>query len=128
MLSLKTILRMNAASCLGFGALFVIFPSAVAAFLSASPAPSWLILGIGAMLIMNGAHLIWTSAKALPAKAEILYFSSGDFAWVIGTLALVLNGTWVTSTPGVAVALAIATMVAFFGVSQMFARKRMGAC
>lgn len=126
--SLKTILRLNAASCLGFGAVFLSLPGSVGAFLGAPPAPAWLLAALGAALIVNGAHLILASRQALPPKALILYFSAGDFAWVLATLGLIASATWITRPEGLIAALLVAAFVGWVGVSQLFARKALGHC
>ena len=86
--ALKTILRANMASCLAFGLLFLVLPGSVAGFLSGDPAPRWLIAGVGAMLLFNGAHLYWVSRRARPKLIEIVYFAGGDFLWAIATVAI----------------------------------------
>ncbi len=129
MLSLKNIMRANATSCLTFGALFALQPSVVANFLGgASPAPQSYILILGILLILNGLHLLWTSRVPLPQKALILYFSAGDYIWVIGSVGLIISGVWITTIGGVFVACAVAIMVGLFGVLQMTTRKAMGHC
>jgi hypothetical protein len=125
MLTLKTLLRINAASCLGFGALFIALPQRVTAFLGAPPAPTVLLIILGALLIINGVHLLHTSCQALPPKALILYFSGGDFAWVVGTLALIAGGLWITRPAGVTAALLVGTGVGAMGLMQLVTRKRL---
>lgn len=128
MFNLKTILRLNAASCIGFGALFTALPGTVALFLSQAPAPTWLFIILGIGLIVNGLHLLWTSTKPLPSKNEVLYFSGGDFSWVLATIALVVCGLWISTTAGIVAALVTAAMVGSLGASQMIIRKKMGHC
>lgn len=125
---LKTILRLNAASCLGFGAVFLLLPGAVAAFLGSPPAPSWLIGVVGAVLIVNGLHLLYTSRNDLPSKYVILYFSGGDFAWVLGTIALIASDLWINHLAGQIAALVVAAFVGAMGVLQMITRRRLGHC
>lgn len=125
---LKHVMRLNAVSCLVFGALFALVPGPVAAFLADhAPAPGWLILAIGLALLLNGVHLAWASRIPVPPKGLVLYFSAGDFAWVIGSLALTASGLWITSTKGLVSALAVAVMVGLFGVAQIVQRKAMCA-
>ena len=127
MLSLKNVMGANAASCIVFGGLFVLHPSLVASFLGgASPAPQLYILILGILLILNGLHLLWASRAPLPRKKLILYFSTGDYLWVIGTIGLIVSGVWITTTAGVLVAIIVAVMVGLFGVLQMTSRKAMG--
>lgn len=124
MTALKTILRLNAASCIGFGALFVAVPGAVAAFLGAPAAPRLGILALGALLILNGLHLLHTSLRPDPPRWLVLYFSAGDFLWVAVTAVLVATGVWITSAPGISAALAVAAMVGAMGVAQILALPR----
>lgn len=129
MLSLKNIMRANATSCLAFGGVFALQPSLVANFLGgASPAPQSYILILGIVLILNGLHLLWASRVPLPQKELILYFSTGDYIWVIGSVGLIVSGVWITTPGGVLVASAVAVMVGLFGTLQMTSRKAMGHC
>lgn len=127
MLSLKTVMRSNAASCLIFGAIFALQSSQVAVFLSeASPAPHLLVFALGLILILNGLHLIWASTILLPKKLLILYFSAGDFIWVIISAVLLLSKLWITAYYGVLATIAVAIIVGFFGVAQILKIKSMG--
>lgn len=132
MLSLKNVMRANATSCLAFGALFALQPNAVANFINfiggASPAPQSYILIMGILLILNGLHLLWASRVPLPPKALILYFSTGDYIWVIGSVGLIISKVWITTTGGVLVASAVAIMAGLFGILQVTSRKAMGHC
>lgn len=112
---LKTVLRLNAASCLGFGVLFLAAPGAVRAVLGSAPA--LVIAAIGAVLVLNGAHLMLASSR--PARpAELRYFAAGDVAWVAGTLGLAASGLWITEPGGIAATVAVAAMVGCFGLLQ----------
>jgi len=129
MLSLKNVMRANATSCLAFGALFALQPNLVANFLSVtSPAPKSYILILGILLIVNGLHLLWASRVPLPQKKLILYFSTSDYIWVIGSVGLIITEVWITTTAGVLLASGVAVMVGFFGILQMTSRKAMGHC
>ena len=88
---LATVLRLNAASCLSFGLIFLAAPWTVAAFLGT--APVWLIVSLGVGLIGNGV-LLWLSVREAraPKRAEVLFFCLGDLGWVVMTLALILTG------------------------------------
>ncbi len=121
MIALKTTLRLNAASCIGFGVLFVAAPRAVAAFLGAPPAPATVVLAVGAILIINGLHLLYTSLRSDPPRLLVLYFSGGDLLWVVATAALISAGIWVNTGPGIAAAAAVAAMVGAFGLAQALA-------
>ena len=124
--ALKTILRMNAASCLCFGALFMAAPGNVAAFLGALPPPEMLILVLGAVLAVNGLHLLHTSLRPEPPRLLVLYFSAGDFLWVAITAALIAANLWITFAAGVAAAIAVALAVGGMGLAQVMALPRPG--
>jgi len=127
MTSLKTILRMNAASCIGFGGLFVAMPGAVAAFLGSPPAPETVIWGVGLLLFLNGVHLLHTSSRGRPARALVLYFSIGDLLWVLATAGFIAMGLWITTPAGIAAAIAVAAGVGAMGLAQVAALKREAA-
>jgi len=112
---LATLLRMNALSCLAFGALFAAAPAAVAAFLGSAAADPVRLLGV--LLMLHGAHLVWASGRRTPAW-EVRYFSAGDALWVVVSLALIASGFWVTTAAGQAAVLAVAAGVGMLGWLQ----------
>jgi len=122
-------MRANATSCIGFGAIFSLFSEDVTKFLSvSSQAPSLVFLLLGLILLFNGFHLIWASFKTMPSKFLVLYFSIGDYIWVLATLYLILAEMWITTPMGITAALLVAIVVGTFGWLQMVARKKMGHC
>ncbi len=127
MAHINTILRLNGASCLGFGALFLAAPSKVAHFLASPPAPAWLIATLGGVLLLNGVHLLHSARRDPPRPGLVLYFSIGDASWVFGTLLLILTGLWINSTAGMAAAMAVAAMVGAMGWLQYRAWQQMTA-
>ena len=130
MVTLQTVLRMNASTCIGFGVLFTVIPDSLARFLSAtSPAPGYVLLILGLGLIAQGIHLIWTSFQIQPSKALILYFSMGDFIWTMASVLLILLGVWVNSPLGVLYTGLVALIVGLLGVMQIRAyKKEHGLC
>jgi hypothetical protein len=118
MTSLPTILRINAASCIGFGILFAVAPHAVAAFLGTMPAAA--IFALGLALIGNGAHLALASARRAIRPVEVVWFSAGDLLWWLATMALLAAGIWITSPAGIAAACVVATGVAGLGLAQLW--------
>lgn len=118
MFALAAILALNATSCVLFGLLFLALPGAVAAFLGTPPAPAWVIGVIGALLLVNGAHLAWVARQRRPPRALVLYFAGGDIAWVVATLALIASGVWITTPAGIVASLIVAAGVGAMGVSQ----------
>lgn len=128
MLSLHNVMRANAMSCMVFGVLFALLPGQVAVFLGGTaPAPRIYILALGVMLIIHGMHLVWASRQARPKKQLILYFSLGDFIWVIASVGLMLLGVWITSYTGVIATSLVAVMVGIFGILQLTGIKAVNA-
>lgn len=117
MTSPAIVLRLNAASCFVFGALFVILPGGVSSVLGS--APPAILVGLGVVLLANGAHLVFASMRARALPAEILWFSMGDMAWWLATLTLIATGVWLTTPAGIVLALLVALCVTGLGMSQL---------
>lgn len=117
MRKLKKVLLLNSISCILFGLLFLFFPSSTSSFIGNNIV--WLIQVVGAILVINGLHLMYASKREKPVCPEVLYFILGDFLWVLGTIGLILGGLIITSTKGIIVSLIIAIMVATFGYMQV---------
>lgn len=118
MTSLALVLRLNALSCLGFGTLFIFWPTAVSNVIGNMP-PIVLTL-LGAVLVVNGVHLMAASLRRKVIWAEILWFSMGDLIWWLATLALIAFDVWVTTSLGITLAIAVAIGVTTMGVTQLF--------
>jgi len=118
MTSLAFALRLNAASCLGFGGLFATRPGMVAASLGA--VPPMVVFWIGIALLFNGAHLVLASLRKRPLRAEVLWFALGDIVWWLASLALIAAGIWITSAEGIALAGGVAVFVVGIGATQLF--------
>lgn len=114
-MTLAILLRLNALSCLLFGALFLSRSVPVAAALG-DPPPG-LVRLVGLVLVLHAAHLAWASTRR-PRAWEVRYFSIGDALWVAATLALVLAGLWITTALGQVLALAVAAGVGCLGWMQ----------
>ena len=129
MITLSNIMKANAFSCIGFGITFLFLPEEVRNFLSANnQAPSIVFTILGICLFFNGLHLIWASLKIMPSKHLVIYFSIGDYIWVLGTSYLLVVGIWITTPMGIVVTLLVSGMVGIFGLLQMIKRKEMGNC
>lgn len=115
---LAFVLRLNAASCVSFGGLFLILPGAIGEVLGSMPPKA--LAGVGLVLLINGAHLLRASMRARLVPAEIVWFSLGDLAWWLATLGLIAAGTWITTFVGIALALVVALGVAGLGCVQLF--------
>lgn len=114
---LKIAFRLNALSCIGFGAVFFFAPDAVAAFLGGLAPDILRWIGIG--LWINGLHLALASLRQAMRRGEVIYFVLGDAAWVLGSLVLVLPGVGLIHNPwAIAATLAVALIVGTLGALQ----------
>lgn len=118
MTRLNTILNMNAASCLLFGCLLLIAPTAVADYLGS--VPHWALWGVGGVLILNGIHLSLAARRSVFVPLEIIWFSLGDMSWWLLTLGLIVSGHWITTSHGIIAAIVVATGVATLGIMQLW--------
>ena len=116
--TLRTVLRLNAASCLAFGFLFAAWPESVVQFLGTTPAS--LVRGIGVLLVGQGLYLLLSSWRAGIWPVEIIYFSAGDIAWFIVSIALLSGELFITTVQGKAVALLVACVVLTLGLVQLW--------
>ena len=121
--NLKLALRLNAASCLVFGLLFVVMPAATGNFLGVSSAMA--ITFVGAALLFNGAHLLVASLKQRVNPFEVYYFSVGDLLWVNVTLMLVASESFLPTPASTAAALLVAAFVGAVGVLQLMALSKL---
>ena len=129
MITLKTVMRANAASCIIFALIFLLKPTEAATYLGRdTPAPETVLQVLGVVLMANGFHLLWASLKPLPSKLLVLYFSIGDFIWFLASISLVILGVWITTESGAAASILVAIMVAAFGVLQIANRKKLDDC
>ena len=120
MLSLKNTLLANAASCIIFGIIFVTIPNIVATFLSEEAPVTPIILKLlGGILIFNGLHLTWAAKRENLHKLWIIYFSTGDFLWTLGTAILITSNLWITDINGVIASIITSIIVATFGGLQI---------
>ena len=113
---LKSVLFANAASCALFGVLFLTSAGSTAAFLG--DPPIWLLRALGAGLLFNAAHLIYSARMESPGRLLVLYFIFGDALWVLATVGLITSGLWITTITGMAAAVAVAAFVGLCGFGQ----------
>lgn len=115
---LRTILRINAASCLLFGLVFVLAGGPVARFLG--EAPPLIVILIGYVLLANGVHLLIAAGRTDLRISEVLYFSAGDGIWFIGSAVAVAGNFLVTNPPAQLLAILVACSVLAMGMAQFW--------
>ena len=74
----------------------------------------------------NGFHLLWASLQLRPSKLLVLYYSMGDFIWVIASMTLFILEVWITTEPGATASISVAITIAVLGVLQVAKTKEMG--
>lgn len=123
MKNLKMAFRLNAASCLVFGFLFVVMPGTVGNFLGVSSAMAVTI--VGAALLVNGAHLLVASSRRHVRPLEVYYFSAGDLLWVNVTLMLAASESFLLTPISNVASLLVAAFVGSVGVLQLVALSKL---
>jgi len=113
---LKSVLIINAFSCAIFGALFFFKSEDMANFIGTPPALFVQILGAG--LFINALLLIYTSFQSAPKRADVLFFSIGDAAWVVFTVLLLIGNIWINNSEAIYWSLAVALFVGLCGFLQ----------
>jgi hypothetical protein len=118
MTRLRFILRLNAASCLAFGAGFALFPTAIGGFLGETSALAVRLVGFG--LLGNGAHLLVAAARDIPRRGDVIWFSLGDLLWGLLTAVLLASNLWITTTEGQIAAGVVGLGVSALGLAQLW--------
>lgn len=118
MARLRFILRINAASCLLFGAAFALFPAVFAGWLGETPALALRLVGVG--LLGNGVHLVLAAARPVLRRGEVYWFSLGDLIWGVVTALLLAGNLWITSAGGQLAAGLVAMGVSALGLAQLW--------
>ncbi|MCC5785751.1 MAG: SRPBCC family protein [Phycisphaerales bacterium] len=114
--TLRLALAGNAVFSLISASLLVSMPRLVGGWLGGWP--SWVLVAIGAGLLVFGADLLHQATRRRVATWRALYASLADFAWVAGTVVLLLV-PGVFSRGGAILALGVAAVVLGFGIVQM---------
>lgn len=116
---INIILKLNALSCLLFGALFVFIPETIIAFLADTHfMPKLVLVALGVVLNLWGMLLIWLSNRDPLPNVLLLIVALGDFLWVVATVVLLLMQVWINSSNGIAAAGLVAMLVGWFGLQQ----------
>lgn len=113
---LKSVVLLNAISCVVFGLILVLWSEGISQLLGDPPRLFLQILGWG--LLANAGLLVATAIQSHPARGSIMMFVVGDAAWVIGTVALLTLGIWITTSAGVAWSVCVAAFVGLCGWLQ----------
>ena len=110
---LKRVLLLDAASCLGMGALLALGAGALAPVFGLDSA---LLFGAGAVLIPVGLFILWVGARRNLIPAAVYLIVAGNLLWVLESL-LVVRGA--ESITGLGTAFVLAQAAAVAGLSTL---------
>lgn len=116
---LRSALIANALFSLASAALLIIAPGLVGQWLGVDQPLLFVAIGIG--LVLFAGDLLHQATRRRMATWRALYASAADGLWVIGSLLLVTLFSSLLSSTGVALVLAVASVVLAFGVWQLLA-------
>ena len=89
-LFLKRVLMLDAASCLGMGALLAPAAGALSPLFGLEPS---LLFGAGVALIPTGLFILWVATRAQIRPLFVYLVIAGNFIWVLESLLLVRGAT-----------------------------------
>ena len=112
---LKKVLLINAGFS-AFSGLAMILGAAVLSELFGSAHP-WILRGIGIGLLLFAADILASCRGPRVSRGKALYFSIGDFGWVLGSVTLLIAIP--LSVPATTLVAGVALIVLGFGVAQL---------
>ena len=121
-LFLKRILLLDAASCLGMGALLIAGAGALAPLLGLDRS---LLFGAGLVLIPIGLFILWTATRRSLMPLAVYLIVAGNLAWVVESLLLIRGADSISAIRTVFVA-AQAAMVAVLAILEWVGVRRAG--
>ena len=98
--------------------------SAVALIVAAGPLATlfglsqpWILRGVGIGLLLFAIDIVATCRGPEISRSKALYFSAGDFVWVLGSVVLLLFAP--LSSQAAAIVVAVGLVVLAFAVAQV---------
>ena len=120
---LKRILMLDAASCLGMGALLAIGAATLSPLFGLDRA---LLFGAGAALLPIGLFILWIGVRRTLLPAAVYLIVAGNLLWVLESLLLVRGAGAITSL-GTAFVLVQAAAVAGLSALEWIGVRRVRA-
>jgi hypothetical protein len=120
-LFLKRVLLLDAASCLGMGALLALGATPLSPLFGLDRA---LLFGAGGVLIPIGLFILWIGARRTLLPAAVYLIVAGNLLWVLESV-LVVRGAEAITTLGTAFVLAQAAAVAGLSVLEWIGIRRL---
>ena len=120
-LFLKRVLMLDAASCLGMGALLALGAGALAPLFGLDRA---LLFGAGVALLPIGLFILWIGARRSLLPAAVYLIVAGNLAWVVESV-LVVRGAEAITPLGTAFVLAQAAAVAGLSALEWLGVRRL---
>ena len=119
---LKRALLANAAFSTISGLLIVVFDQRIAALIGGVEHQLW---PIGAMLLGFGAYLAWLATRRTVNSASVISVIVSDFAWVAGTVILLVGWHSVISVAGLWLLAVIGAVVFLLAELQWIGLRRL---
>jgi hypothetical protein len=110
---LKRVLMLDAASCLGMGALLAPAAGALSPLFGLEPS---LLFGAGVALIPTGLFILWVATRAQIRPLFVYLVIAGNFIWVLESLLLVRGAAGIT---GLGTAFVVAQAAAVAGLALL---------
>jgi hypothetical protein len=118
---LRNVLFADAASCVGSGALQLLFLEPLARLLNL---PSALLFGTGVFLVAYGAAVAFLATRSPIPRPVVWLLVAGNLGWALGCIALLASGIVTPTALGMAWVLAQAACVAVLAELQWTGLRR----
>jgi hypothetical protein len=122
-LFLRRVLMLDAASCLGMGALLAVGAGALEPYFGLDRS---LLFGAGVALLPIGLFILWVGARRILMPWAVYLIVAGNLLWVLESV-LVVRGSGTITTLGTAFVLVQAAAVAGLSVLEWFGVRRLRA-
>lgn len=118
---LRNVLRVDALSCIGCGALQVAFPAAMAGLLNL---PQALLAPTGEFLLAYAVVVAFVSTRNPVPRPFVWLLVAGNLGWALACVLLLVSGRFAPSLLGVAYVVVQALTVAVLAELQYFGLRR----
>ncbi|WP_129793025.1 hypothetical protein [Sphingosinicella sp. CPCC 101087] len=123
-LFLRRVLMLDAASCLGMGALLVVGAGALAPLFGLDRS---LLFGAGVALLPVGLFILWTGVRHTLMPWAVYLIVAGNLLWVLESLLVVRGAATTITALGTAFVLMQAAAVAGLSALEWFGIRRLRA-
>jgi hypothetical protein len=119
---LRRALLSNTAFSALCGVLIIVFDQSIVSLVTTVEYQLW---PLGVMLIGFASSLLWFATRASLSVAWVRSVIAADFAWVVGTVVLLVGWHDLLSSAGIGILIAVAAAVLLFGELQWVGLRRL---